>query len=712
MEHRRQALFVLGVLVPGVAGIASACRPQAPRPASVVIAEVMTSNAATIVDEDGDATDWIELWNRSDEAIDLAGWSLTEGDNDPWGFSPLTIDPDQRIVIFASGKSRQHRLHTDFQLSADGEHLRLRDAQGRTADEYRTPGLGADVSYGRGSNDKIGILSTATPGAANSTTKPAAAAKPVLSRPGGYIDGAVSVTAETATDGAELWFTTDGSAPTDGHGTRYTTPITVDRSTTLRIVATHEEMSDSFVASATYLVMGEVLAQTGTPIGWSTAPVNGQVYQYGFDQQYVAEHREEVASALRAAPTLSVTTDLGNLINKTTGIYSNPAESGAAWERPASIELIDADSGFQINGGLRLKGGYFRNVVNPKHSFRLTFAPGYEDLLTYPLFGPTGVQTFASVDLRTEQNYGWQPFPEGSGAQVRNTLMRDRFARESQAAVGDPATRSRWVHLFLNGQYWGVYMLRDDVTAAHATQLWGGTEDEYDVIGHSDDFGYEVDGGDDREWLQLWEAISDGEVTDDEFSMITGTADLIDLADLMIINACLGNLDSYPSWFLQNLRANNWQAVRGNGQPFRFFVDDAEHTLGAWDHDVAIDRGAPSPIVDGNEQWTAHNFNPGWLHQVLLTRPEYRALVRQRATTLLAPDGALAEAASHARWRTLRDLVSPLIDAEAARWGYAGTQELGRPEWEAEVDWVRDVWLPRRTQVFRRQLIADQLLEP
>jgi len=718
MGRRRKALVALALLVPSVVAFVIVRRSQVTRPASVVIAEVMTSNAATITDEDGESADWIELWNRSAETVDLYGWHLTAGGGhsenhtDSWELPRVKLDPNERLVIFASDKSEQHRLHTNFRLSADGEYLGLRDAQGQTLDEYNTPALGADVSYGLGSDGKTGVLETPTPGLPNTATKPAAAAKPVLSRAGGYIDGPLSLTASSATSGAQLWYTVDGSTPSTENGKSYSGPISIGSTTTLRMVATRQGLSDSPVASATFLVLTEVLAQSGTPDGWSTEPVNGQVYQFGLDQQYISRHLTQVGNALLAAPTLSITTDLDNLIGEASGIYSNPGEQGLAWERPASIELIDGDSGFQINGGVRLKGGYSRQLANPKHSFRLTFALANEGPLNYPVFGLDGVQTFESLDLRTEQNYGWQTQDPTTGANRRNTMIRDQFLRDSQAAVGDPSTRSRWVHLFLNGQYWGLYMLRNNITAEHAAQLWGGSEHDYDIITSAADFGYEVEDGTDDEWSEMWSAISDGFLTDDEFKMIADRTDLADLADFILVNICTGNIDSSPSWFLSELLANNWQAVGGEGQPFRFFLDDGEHTLGAWDHSVAVDRTRIFPTLAQNVHWNAHNFNPGWLHQVLLTRPQYREIFRDRAATLLAPDGALAAEASLSRWKQLRETIDPLIEAEAARWGYGNERELGRAQWEAEVDWVQDIWFPRRTEIVRKQLIAQQLLDP
>jgi hypothetical protein len=229
------------------------------------------------------------------------------------------------------------------------------------------------------------------------------------------------------------------------------------------------------------------------------------------------------------------------------------------------------------------------------------------------------------------------------------------------------------------------------------------------VLKHGDDYTYEVNDGDDDEWLTLWAAISDGVVTDDEYATIAGLVDLANLVDYWLVNAVAGNLDATPSYYLGDTAGNNWYAVGGNGQPFRFVTDDGEHTLGASDHNPFVDRTGPFALGDNNTEWGAEYFHPGWLHDVLLTRPEYRVIVRLRAQVLLADDGPLGTAASLARWQARRDEVSPLVDAEAARWGNYSGNHFGRTNWLAEVSWVETEWFPIRLASIRAQLENDGL---
>src|SRR5690606_32151805 len=139
---------------------------------------------------------------------------------------------------------------------------------------------------------------------------------------------------------------------------------------------------------------------------------------------------------------------------------------GVAWERPISLELIQTDGSadFQINAGLRIRGGFSRTASNPKHAFRVFFRDEYgEGKLDFPLFGEEGVDEFDSFDLRTTQNYSWSF--QGSG---QHAFVRDVFSRDLQREMGQPYTRSRFYHLYINGQYWGLYQTQERSEADYA----------------------------------------------------------------------------------------------------------------------------------------------------------------------------------------------------------------------------------------------------
>ncbi len=130
--------------------------PRVVLASDVVITEFQASNDTTLLDEDGEATDWIELQNQSLDTVSLDGWYLTDDPRDltKWRFPGVDVDADQYIVIFASNKDRSepgNELHTNFTLNAGGEYLALVEADGQTiATEFSPeyPDQVQDQSYG------------------------------------------------------------------------------------------------------------------------------------------------------------------------------------------------------------------------------------------------------------------------------------------------------------------------------------------------------------------------------------------------------------------------------------------------------------------------------------------------------------------------------------------------------------------------------------
>ncbi len=147
--------------------------------AEPIISEFMAANTATLADDDGVYSDWIELHNPDAVAVNLAGWFLTDsaGNKTKWQFPAVTLLPNSYLVVFASNKNRTEptgRLHTNFALSAGGEYLGLIKPDGVTAVSEFAPAFPAqqdDISYGyaQGVEGGAGFLVTPTPGSANAS---------------------------------------------------------------------------------------------------------------------------------------------------------------------------------------------------------------------------------------------------------------------------------------------------------------------------------------------------------------------------------------------------------------------------------------------------------------------------------------------------------------------------------------------------------------
>jgi CotH kinase protein/Lamin Tail Domain len=122
----------------------------------VVINELMPSNVTTAVDELGNYGDWIELYNNSNQPVDLTGWHLTDEDTklDRWAFPAGTIIPaNDTLIIWADDQQTlTSGLHTNFKLSASGETLYLVNPAKAFADQVTFTNAQTDFSYARRPN--------------------------------------------------------------------------------------------------------------------------------------------------------------------------------------------------------------------------------------------------------------------------------------------------------------------------------------------------------------------------------------------------------------------------------------------------------------------------------------------------------------------------------------------------------------------------------
>ncbi|MEM7386579.1 MAG: chitobiase/beta-hexosaminidase C-terminal domain-containing protein, partial [Verrucomicrobiota bacterium] len=384
------------------------------------------------------------------------------------------------------------RLIADFKLEKNGEFLALVKPDGTTVVHSvgtAYPPQRGNVSFGLGghgqNSDGWRFFKAPTPGGPNGIGLLGFVEPVAVDQPRGLYAQPVQVRLSSPTKGAAIYYTTDGSIPDARSGQIYEGPLTIARTTVLRASATLSEWAASKPATTTYLFPGDVVRQgqgrDEAPEGWPDEWVNDQRLDYGMDPDIVGgEHtEEEVVASLKALPSVSLVLPIEEFLGEDRGIYVNARQKGVAWERETSMELIEPGKpGFQIDGGMRVRGGFSRQGRNPKHCVRFIFRKRYgSGKLKYPLFEDEGAEVFDHIDLRSSMNHSWAL--DGSKG---NTLLRDVFSRDAQGELGHPYTRSRFYHLYINGQYWGVYMTQERAEASFAATYMGGEEEDFDVI--------------------------------------------------------------------------------------------------------------------------------------------------------------------------------------------------------------------------------------
>ena len=246
VEFARDAMRKKGFAVL-LAAIVATVLPCRDAHADVYLSEFLALNVASITDEDGDYSDWIEIYNTNAAPIDLGGWYLTDDASSltKWRFPSTAVPAGGYLVVFASDKDRAvsgAELHTSFKLSGGGEYLGLVRSDGTTVEhEYAPayPAQTADISWGLSSDlSQNRCFLDTTPGATNDDMPSCGIVDAVeFSVERGFFDAPFTVSLSTATPGALIYYTLDGQVPSVTDGVPYAGPIAVATSTTIRATA-------------------------------------------------------------------------------------------------------------------------------------------------------------------------------------------------------------------------------------------------------------------------------------------------------------------------------------------------------------------------------------------------------------------------------------------------------------------------------------------
>ena len=530
--------------------------------------------------------------------------------------------------------------------------------------------------------------------------------------PGGILENGIELT--TATPGATIRYTIDGSWPTATHGTEYTEPIVIDTTTTLRAAAFHDGLMPSNVDTHTYLFLDDVIRQPPNPghdsPGDPTYPLPfplthqpGVAADYEMDPAVVTNplYADSLKDDLLSIPTLSLVMDMDDIFNQPNGIWSNSQSRGRLWERLTSVEFFDPndpDREFQVNSAIRIQGRASRVPSSSiKHAFRLIFKDDYgPEGNEQPTGGPTKlnfrwfegspVDRFDTIVLRGGYNYSYL---HGSNDQnIRAQYIRERFMRDAQIATGQLGSHGSYVHLYVNGLYFGLYAPQERPDASFMAQHLGGDKEDYDVISAG-----EVRSGSADAWNELLSRAAEDLSIQENYDAVMELLDVESLIDYMIVHIWGGTTD----WPAPGGQLRNWVVgrERKDGEGFKFFVWDAEYSI----------QGTSDNVVNVNDANT-----PAFIYSRLRANPEFRLKFADHVHKHFFNGGALTPEVNIARYSALADEIEGAIVGESARWGDTRGDGcnpcLRDPLWVNERDWVLNTYMPGRTET-----VLDQFLD-
>jgi hypothetical protein len=516
--------------------------------------------------------------------------------------------------------------------------------------------------------------------------------KPILraSHQGGFIDKAFALSfVGEPSSGCTIRFTLDGSEPSAQAGKLYTTTLQIPKTTVIRAALFRSGDRISPVLTHSFLFLADIIHQSNQPPGYPVGSTawNGFPSDYDMSPAVVEDpaYKPRIKDALRALPTLSVAVGRDELFGPQRGIYLHSQERGDAWERPCSAELFlgDGSRAFQIDCGFRIQGNSNRiPEKTPKRSFRLVFRQKFGAAkLHYRIFTDSAVETFNTLVLRAEFNNSWVHW--NPVAQVRGQRIRDAWLKDCQRSVGGLASHSRFVHLYLNGLYWGIYDLTERPDATFAAAYLGGDKDDYDVInelqpkdGHLDAFNTLMS--------------MSGLTNVAQFERVQRLLDVPAFIDYLLVNYYAGNHD----WG----ETKNWYAIgdRRAGGKFRFLCWDGEFIL----------QDLPDNVVGGGAQ-------PFHILAELRNNAKFMTLMSDRIQKHFFGNGALTPTAASDRWMKRAQELDVAIIAESARWGdYRRNPPYTRDkDWMAEQQRLLTNWFPQRTAIVLQQLRDAGLIQ-
>lgn len=506
----------------------------------------------------------------------------------------------------------------------------------------------------------------------------------MLSQKHGFYDKPFELTItdidNIVSDGSKIRYTLDGSVPT-AESTVYNGPISINGTTILRTAVVGSEGLLSNVATATYLFPDDVLHQSDAPEGY---PMEWGAYStiegiapadYGMDQEMANDPviASKIKEGLQSIPVLSIVTDKENFFSHENdeekgGIYifTGPPvgdPTGNGWTRPVNAELFGCGHDFSVTCGIRLHGGHGRLAEkNPKHSLRLVFKKEYgEKTLKYPLFGEEEPNKFDQLVLRCHFGNSWQHWMESNRQKAQYT--RDIWARRIQRKMGWTSVNALYVHVFLNGMYWGLYNIAERVDDQYGKDHLGGKKEDIDVIKIEEEGGNHIEAseGDLEAWENMVETAAKA-YDDAYYYRLQGKdaegnpdpsqealLDIDNFIDYMLINQYAGNTD----W-----DHHNWYAIRRKGeesQGFRFLC---------WDSELILDNPHENVLTKNNGK-----ESPTGIFNHLLENKDFAKRYMARAKELLADDGMLGAKSTEEVWDSLYNNISTALYAEAARWG-------------------------------------------
>ncbi|MBQ8181949.1 MAG: CotH kinase family protein [Ruminococcus sp.] len=568
--------------------------------AGLMINEVCSSAKESVKDAAGESPDWVEIYNSSDEALDISGIGLSDGAKKKFKFAfpeGTVIPADGYILVYCDDavNEAEGEYHAAFKLSADGETVYMTHPDYGEIDSVEVPLLGEDVTWGRYANgsDNFTYLSY-TPGKTNDTAEDLTPVEmPVFSAEGGFYDEAFGLTLSDSF-GSEIIYTTDGSDPRTSETAKlYAGEIKIyDNTSDPNVYSAITDINLSgYKAPKTSVDKGIIVRAVCRTADGKYSNVATNSYFVGKTADYYSDFK-----------VISISTDSDYLFDKDNGFYmvgknyhdlvskgefilkdandaSNPTNyniDGKDSEFPANVQVFEDGKLVYTNDvGARLSGNWSRGYA--QKSIRLYARSEYGDSkLEYEFIeGLTDINgdPIEEFDKVTLRNGG----TDNQLLHFRDLLIQTLCADRAMAVQGGEPCM-----VFLEGEFWGFYFIREKQDADFVEAHYGIDKDNVTFIKNS-----ELDDGSkdlDREYKEFLKWAGSADMTDPaNYEKVCNSVDIQSFIDMIVIETYINNVD----WATEYM--NNWITWRATEPDESLAYADGKWRYMLYDLDFSAD---------------------------------------------------------------------------------------------------------------------------
>ena len=523
---------------------------------NTIITEIMSANITILADEDDDYEDWIEIFNTGEESVNLEGYGLSDNDSEPfkWVFPNIEIQRGDYLLVFASGKNKVGQfVHTNFKLKSEGEIITLSDPSGGIVDQVDSGYIPSDISRGKrvGAGQELYYFQAPSPRMQNhGPSFLEISESPEFLQLGGIFNGSVTIPIESSGIDAEIYYTRDGSTPTK-NSFRYSAPLVAQQSVVIRArVFEHDKLP-------------------------STVITNSYMFYENND-----------------LPIISLSTDPDNFFSEDYGIYVMGRDPGLPpnyphanfwqdWERPVHVEMYEPDGtlAFSVEAGVKIRGEKSRLL--PQKSLTIKMKDKYgDDKIEYRIFENKDIDEFESIILRN------------SGQDWMSTLMRDAMMANLIEDSGIDHLAYRPAIMFINGEYWGIHNIREQVSVEYLASNHEIDKDEIDLL----EYGGQVIDGDSLHYMALLEYVRTHDMRlEESYQYVATQMDIENFIKYWTAETYYGNTD----WPANNIKF--WRPQTPTGV-WKWIMFDTDYGFGLRD----------SYELDTIELFMDGNRNPPW----------------------------------------------------------------------------------------------------